>query len=277
MCWSSGAPAWRSPPAKPDSRASSRSRSPPHAPAPLLQWAALIEQPAREVAALIAQPAKPVESQALEDGWLRYARADAKPRPPRSRRWCSRAGSTRAPRVRSRCPSRSHCPGAVIRARSSSSASCTRTTSTNVRTNGTPAPRSGPVTGARWRPRSPRCRTSCATRHAGATGRRGRAKSSAIRAKARELYAVVLPTDNWYAAHAAARLDRKLTPRLEPLALSDAEIDALAAEPAFVRTRELLRCEMDAEATAEWRAACDDAAARAAGAGRGPRLPLGLA
>ena len=68
----------------------------------------------------------------------------------------------------------------------------------------------------------------------------------------------VVPTDNWYAAHAAARLDRKFAPRLEPLALSDAEIDALAAEPAFVRTRELLRCEMDAEATAEWRAAYDE-------------------
>ncbi|MGB7904696.1 MAG: hypothetical protein WCF43_08390, partial [Steroidobacteraceae bacterium] len=45
--------------------------------APLLQWAALIEQPGREIAALIAQPAKPVEPQALEAGWSRYARADA--------------------------------------------------------------------------------------------------------------------------------------------------------------------------------------------------------
>jgi soluble lytic murein transglycosylase len=45
--------------------------------APLLQWAALIEQPAREISALIAQPVKDVEPQALADGWSRFARADA--------------------------------------------------------------------------------------------------------------------------------------------------------------------------------------------------------
>jgi soluble lytic murein transglycosylase len=77
-------------------------------------------------------------------------------------------------------------------------------------------------------------------------------------ARARELYLSVIPSDNWYAAHAAARLERAFVPRLEPLALSDAEIDALAADAAFVRTRELLRNGMEAEATAEWRAACDD-------------------
>lgn len=40
------------------------------------QWAALIDQPQREIDALIADPAKPVEPEALQDGWLRLARKD---------------------------------------------------------------------------------------------------------------------------------------------------------------------------------------------------------
>jgi soluble lytic murein transglycosylase len=75
--------------------------------------------------------------------------------------------------------------------------------------------------------------------------------------RARELYAAVLPTDNWYAALSAARLDRKVTPHLQPLALSDDDIARLAASAPFVRTRELLLNGMEPEATAEWRAALD--------------------
>jgi len=44
--------------------------------APLLQWAALIEQPARPFDALIANPAQPAEAAALLDGWSRLARKD---------------------------------------------------------------------------------------------------------------------------------------------------------------------------------------------------------
>jgi soluble lytic murein transglycosylase len=63
----------------------------------------------------------------------------------------------------------------------------------------------------------------------------------------------VIPTDNWYAVHAAARLGRAYAPVLEPLGLDDAAIAAMAKEPAFERTHELLRVNMDAEAAAEWR------------------------
>ena len=72
-------------------------------------------------------------------------------------------------------------------------------------------------------------------------------------ARARELYAGVIPTDNWYAVHASARLDRSFAPRLEPLGLDDAAMAALAREPALDRTRELLRVRMEAEAATEWR------------------------
>jgi len=65
----------------------------------------------------------------------------------------------------------------------------------------------------------------------------------------------VIGTDNWYAVHAAARLGQAFAPSLQPLLLDDAEISRLALEPAFVTTRELMLCDLEPEATAEWRAA----------------------
>ena len=44
--------------------------------APIKQWAALIDQPQRELDALIADPSRPVETVALQDGWQRLARKD---------------------------------------------------------------------------------------------------------------------------------------------------------------------------------------------------------
>ncbi len=226
--------------------------------APLLQWAALIEQPGREIPALIAQPAKPVESQALEEGWLRYARADAEaaaatfPALVQARALDPRAASPFALSV-ALALSWSRHSGALEffrlvheddfderahewHARAALWAGDWREAAAAIA-----AMPDVLRDQARWRYWSAR-----------ASERLGNS------AQARELYAAVIPTDNWYAAQAAARMERKFTPRLEPLALSDVEIDALAADPAFVRTRELLRCEMPAEAIAEWRAAFDN-------------------
>jgi soluble lytic murein transglycosylase len=67
--------------------------------APLLQWAGLIDQPAREVAAVIADPGRAVLDEALKDGWMRFARADpdaasqAYPELVRSRQLDTRAAS----------------------------------------------------------------------------------------------------------------------------------------------------------------------------------------
>ena len=226
--------------------------------APLLQWAALIEQPGREIPALIAQPARPVERQALEAGWQRFARADAEaaaaafPALVQARGLDARAASPYALSVAlalawSRQPraleffrlvheddfdERAHewHARAALWAGDWREAAVAIAAMPDVLRNQ-----------ARWRYWAAR-----------ASEQLGDSKA------ARDLYAAVVPTDNWYAAHAAARLDRKFAPRLESLALSDAEIDALAADPAFVRTRELLRCEMDTEATAEWRASYDE-------------------
>jgi soluble lytic murein transglycosylase len=71
-------------------------------------------------------------------------------------------------------------------------------------------------------------------------------------ALAKRLYASVLPTDNFYAANAAARLGRRVEPHPARLTEDDAAIATLAAQPGFVRARELLLCGLKGPAVIEW-------------------------
>jgi soluble lytic murein transglycosylase len=70
--------------------------------------------------------------------------------------------------------------------------------------------------------------------------------------RAESLYESVLPSDNYYAASAAARLKRRAEPHPEVLAADDGAVASLAALPAFVRARELLRCGLRGPAVTEW-------------------------
>jgi soluble lytic murein transglycosylase len=74
---------------------------------------------------------------------------------------------------------------------------------------------------------------------------------------ARASYAAVLPTDNWYAALAAARLGQRYTPTQQPLPRDAAEFDRVATSPEMIRTRELILGDLGSEANAEWRAALE--------------------
>jgi soluble lytic murein transglycosylase len=225
--------------------------------APYLQWAALIEQPAREIEALIASPDRPVEADALEDGWMRFARADAEraaatyPALVASRKLDARTASPHALAV-ALALSWSRLPGALdFFARVHPDDFDERAHEWHVRA-------------ALWAGDWKRAAAAIAAMPEGLRTQPRwqywQARSSEQLgefARARQGYAAVIPTDNWYAALASARLDRKVTPNLQPLALSDAEIARLGAMPGFVRTRELLLCRMETEASAEWRAALD--------------------
>ncbi len=72
---------------------------------------------------------------------------------------------------------------------------------------------------------------------------------------ARAGFRSVVPTDNWYAALSAARLGERFSPTLQPIAFDDDEIARLAGDEGLVRTRELLLCDLAGEAAAEWQAA----------------------
>jgi soluble lytic murein transglycosylase len=69
---------------------------------------------------------------------------------------------------------------------------------------------------------------------------------------ARQLYESVLPSDNYYAASAAARLKRRAEPHPAPFAPDAQVIEGLAVRPPFVRARELQLCGLRAPAVSEW-------------------------
>jgi len=77
---------------------------------------------------------------------------------------------------------------------------------------------------------------------------------------AKQGYADVLPTDNWYAVLSAARLGQRFAPTPVPMGLNDGAMDRLATQPAFVRASELVLCDMEPFAIGEWRAAFADLA-----------------
>lgn len=225
--------------------------------APYLQWAALIEQPAREIEALIATPDRPVEADALEDGWMRFARADAEraaatyPALVASRKLDARTASPHALAV-ALALSWSRLPGALdFFARVHPDDFDERAHEWHVR---------AALWAGDWKRAAAAIAAMPETLRAQSRWQYWQARASEQLgefALARQGYAAVIPTDNWYSALASARLDRKVTPNLQPLALSDAEITRLAAIPGLVRTRELLSCRMETEAAAEWRAALD--------------------
>ncbi len=221
------------------------------------RWAALIEQPRAQVEALIANPSRSIEAGALLDGWQRYARADPEfaadrfPALVQARGLDTRAASPFALAVAVRLalgrnpraleffslvhPDDFDEPGHEWHARAALWAG--------------DWPRARKVVEAmpetlrgqnRWK--------YWAARTAGETG---------DAAAARQGYASVAPTDNWYAVLSTARLGQPFAPTLRPAGVNDAEMERLASEPPFVRTHELMLCDMQPEAVAEWRAAYD--------------------
>jgi len=71
-------------------------------------------------------------------------------------------------------------------------------------------------------------------------------------ALAQQLYRSVTGEDNYYAAMAAARLDEPVQPHPEKLLRDRSALRAIEQLPAFVRARELLRANLRREANTEW-------------------------
>jgi soluble lytic murein transglycosylase len=69
---------------------------------------------------------------------------------------------------------------------------------------------------------------------------------------ARALYEAVLGGDNYYSAMAAAQLGERVVPRLEPVPLDAAKVEAIAEVDAFQRVRELALLGLRELATNEW-------------------------
>jgi soluble lytic murein transglycosylase len=225
--------------------------------APINQWASLIESPRTAVEALIASPQRPVEKEALVDGWTRFARADAEgaaakfPQLVQARGFDARAASpfaiavalpfswSRDPRALSffalgdpadfdERAHEWHVRAALWAGDWARAAKAIEAMPEALRNQN------------RWRYWSGR-----------AAERLGNGDA------ARASYTAVLPTDNWYAALAAARLGQAFAPTPQPLPRDAAEYERVATSPEMIRTRELILSKLDSEANAEWRAALE--------------------
>lgn len=71
-------------------------------------------------------------------------------------------------------------------------------------------------------------------------------------ALARQLYASVLPDDNYYSAMAAARLAEPVRPHPRKLPRDDTLLNEIQQFPAVVRAHELLLCGLRLQANSEW-------------------------
>jgi soluble lytic murein transglycosylase len=70
--------------------------------------------------------------------------------------------------------------------------------------------------------------------------------------QAQALYEATLAGDNYYSAMAAARLDRPVVPRIEPLPVDETAVTAMQASASFRRVRELALVGLRELATNEW-------------------------
>jgi soluble lytic murein transglycosylase len=225
--------------------------------APLLQWADLIEQPGKAVDALIATPSRAVENDALLDGWTRFARGDSEAAAARlpaliEARKLNPRGTSPFVLAVALAQSWSRMPGALEnfarvdpddfderahewRARAALWAGDWPSVSKAIE-----AMPEALRNQNRWRYWAARS-----------------AQQLGDRATAQQGYAAVVPTDNWYAVLAAARLGEAFAPHPQALSVDEAGIVSLGTEPGFVRAHELLLCQLNNEASNEWRTALD--------------------
>jgi soluble lytic murein transglycosylase len=225
--------------------------------APILLWASLIEQPKTAITALIAAPGRSVEANALLDGWQRFARSDA-----------DAAASLYPSLVESRrLDERSASPFALAVGLGQAWSRLPRALEFFGKARLEDFDERGHewhVRAALWAgdwasvrraidamPESLRNQNRWRYWAARAAEQRGDMTA------ARQGYATIVPTDNWYAVFSAARLGQPFAPNLKPLPLDDAQITLLGTEPGFARARELLLCKFDDEAGTEWRATFD--------------------
>ena len=225
--------------------------------APINQWAALIEQPRTAVDALIAAPSRAVETPALLDGWSRAARADAEaaadrlPALVRARGFDERAASPFALAVALPLAWSRHPRSLEFFAKVHPDDFDERGHEWRVRAalwagdwplvqRALAAMPEDLRNQNRWRYWDARAAEQLGDREAASRG-----------------YAAVLPTDNWYAALSAARLDQRFTPSLQPIPRDAALLQRVAADPGLVRTRELILVDLQSEANLEWRVATD--------------------
>ncbi len=224
---------------------------------PINQWAALISRPRAEIESLIAAPARSVESGALLDGWTRFARSDPEAAADRY------AALVAARRLDDAEASRYALALALAlswRRDDRALGYFDRVQPADFDERGYEWHARAALWAGDWKRASGVIATmpeSLATQNRWRYWAARAAEQLGEDAAARTAYAAVVPTDNWYAALSAARLGQRYTPTVEVVPQDQATMDALAARSGFVRTHELILCDLDPEANREWLAALE--------------------
>lgn len=219
---------------------------------PLLAWIRLIEHPRDAIDALIERPDAPVEEDAMLDGFSRLARRDPDAAHERldalaAARRLDAGQVSRLARSAALGLAWSRRPEALVRFRQVAAADFDDL-ALEWRTRAALWGGDWAAVSAALAAMPPALRNETRWRYWAARS----AEALGRREQAREQYAAVVPTDNWYAVLAAARLGSPFAPRPEPLALDAARIAELGTRPGFVRARELLRVGLEHLAPAEW-------------------------
>ncbi len=220
--------------------------------APLLRWAALLENPQKQIDALIASPALAIEPKAQLAGWTRLARIDrdgAMRRYENFVRARKLTEETASPYALALALSLSwdRRPEALDyfkrvqlkdfddSAREWQARAALWAGDWKLITNLIAAMPDQQRSLARWRYWSARA-----------------AEKTGDPELARHLYESVLIDDNFYSIMAGARLDRPVAPHPEKLVLDQAQVARMEELPPMVRARELLMSDMRNQAGTEW-------------------------
>lgn len=220
--------------------------------APLLRWAALLENPQKQIDALIASSALEIEPKVQLAGWTRFARVDRDGAMRRYESFVRARGlteETASPYALSLALALSwdRRPEALSyfkrvlpadfddAAREWHARAALWAGDWKLVSNIIAAMPDQQRSLARWRYWTAR-----------ATEKNGDPKL------ARQLYESVLVDDNFYSIMSAARLDRPLAPHPEKLPLDQAQVERMEQLPPMVRARELLLSDMRNQAASEW-------------------------
>lgn len=225
---------------------------PPERAAPLLQWAALLEEPQRQIEALIAAPSTAADDEALLAGWTRFARTNRDLAMKRFDTFARARGLTEAKASRyalalALALSWDRNPEALRY--------YDRVAAADLDDYALEWVARAAIWNGDWR-RLGNAIASMSDTQRGLTRWRYWAARASDRngdpKLARQLYESTLTDDNYYAIAAAARLGQTLAPHPERLVVDDVQLKQIEQLPALVRARELFRCEMRDLANPEW-------------------------
>lgn len=225
---------------------------PPDRANPLLQWAALLEDPQRQIDGLIAAPDKVVEDEALLAGWTRLTRVNRDAALKRyesfvQARGLSEATASRYALALALALSWDRNPEALRYFR--------RVAAADLDDYALEWQTRAAVWAADWKLAANTIAAMSDTQRGLTRWRYWAARAAEHNDDpklARQLYESALIDDNYYSVMAAARLGQTLAPHPERLVMDELQLKQLEQLPALVRARELFWCEMRDLANLEW-------------------------